>query len=171
MFTWRGSLSPELSVSGKTSEKLLHWFLAHWRKQDGQKLSCSRKWRSKEGPAQALHSCSLPVQLYKLNAAGQDSSKLWRLQWHCNCLIIWIPHLLETLDILQFWDSALATSWLPPALYDVCYSQAGRKAVSASWAQCKGHRQWRRQTRPTTRGARGLLLAWVFILELGRSMS
>lgn len=34
----------------------------------------------------------------------------------------------------------------PPALYDVCNSQAGRKAVSSSWTLSRGHRQWRRQT-------------------------
>lgn len=131
--TWKGSLSPELSASDKTSEKRLHWFLAHWRKQDGQKLRCSRKWRSKEGPAQALHSCSLPLQLYKLNAAGQDSSKLWHLRWHCNCFILWIPRLLETLDVPQFWDCTgyqLASSCLVWCLLftgwqESCFSELG----------------------------------------------
>lgn len=127
-------------------------------------VNWSRKWRSKEGPAQAPHSWSSPLLLYRLNTASQDSLKFWPLR-RCWYHIFWISRLLEPPDILQFWDSALAISWLPPALYDVCYSQAGRKA-----ALSRGHRQWRRQTWPTTGGARGLLLEWVFILELDRSM-
>lgn len=55
----KGVFPPELPRSEKISEELLYWLLAGWRKPDGQTLGCSRKWRSKEGPAQALRSWSV----------------------------------------------------------------------------------------------------------------
>lgn len=126
---------------------------------DRHSVNCSRKWRSKEGPAQAFHSWSLPLLLYKLNTASHDSLEVVACKTTLVSHILDFP--LELPDILEFWDSALVISRLPPVLYDVCYSQAGRKAVSPCRAWSRGHRQWRRQTWPTTGGARGLLLEWV----------
>lgn len=166
MLRCKGSIFLELSTLEKTSRELLHWFLSHWRKQGGQASSCSRKWRSKEGPAQALHSCSMPVPLNKLNTAAGE---LECFAFKKELLLLYVLDFLLVRK-LRFWNSALATSWLPPASYNVCYPQAGRKAVSTIWALCEGNRFWRRETWPTTGGARGLLLAWVFILELDRCM-
>lgn len=56
-------------------------------------------------------------------------------------------------------------------MYDVCYSQAGGKAVSARWVCCGWHERRGRQTRPITGGARGLLLVWVVVAELNGSVS
>lgn len=110
--------------------------LTQWRKQSEQALSCSRKWRNTEDPPQELHSSLPPLKLFSANASGLD----------------------RTLGFLcLFWGRC------PPAMYDVCYSQAGGKAVSARWVCCGWHKQWRRQTKPITRGARGLLLVWVVV--------
>lgn len=50
------------------------WFLEETGWTDT--VNCCRKWRSKEGPAQALLSWSSPLLLYKLNAVGQDNLEL-----------------------------------------------------------------------------------------------
>lgn len=46
--------------------------LTHWRKQSGQALNHSRKWRNKEDPPQELHSSLSPLNLFRVNTSGLD---------------------------------------------------------------------------------------------------
>lgn len=115
--------------------------LTQWRKRSEQALNCSRKWRNTEDPPQELHSSLKP---FSAKASGPDGT----LGFLC---LVW--------------------GRCPPAMYDVCYSQAGGKAVSARWVCCGWHEQRRRQAQPITRGARGLLLVWVVVAEPNGSIS
>ena len=135
MLGCRGSIFLELSTYEKTSRGLLHWFLSHWRKQGGQASSCSRKWRSKEGPAQALHSCSTPVPLNKLNTAGKGTLTVLLLRRSCFYYMFWISCSLETPVLKLCTSYQLAPSGIVQCLLSTGWQESCFNDLGPVWGK------------------------------------